>query len=315
VPVVAVCLNPAVDRVVVAPCAAGGGTIRAARVLDTAGGKATHAALVASRFGADVHLVGPLGGQRGLLFAALLRGIGLRVSSVPVGGETRETWTVVDPEVGDVLELIGPAPRLSPDEVEALRVLTVAVLASATDTLLAGSAPEGVGPELYAEIVAHARGRGGRILLDASGDALRAGLAARPHVACPNLEEACAVLGATPPEEPSAASMLEVAAGTQELGAESVVITAGERGALVLSADGEAWHAAAPRRRRVNAVGCGDAFLGALAAALAEGRPLPEAARLATGAAVDKLGRIHPAEVDPAAARALAREVELRRIR
>lgn len=310
----AICLNPAIDRVITAPGAAGGGTVRALRVLDTAGGKATHAAVVGARFGAEVRLVAPVGGERGRTFTHLLEGSGVRIEPVPVGSEIRETWTVVDPEVGDVLEVIGVSPRLSRGEVERLLGVAIDLLGWATEAILAGSAPEGVDPGAYADIVSEARARGIRIFLDAAGDALRAGLRGRPHLACPNILEACLVLGRRPPDEPSLPVALELARGIRSFGAEAVALTAGSWGALLLLPGGAVWWARPPTRRRVNAVGCGDAFLGALAVAIGRGDTFPEAVRWATAAAVDKLGRLDPGEVDPEAACLAVADVELRRV-
>jgi len=57
----------------------------------------------------------------------------------------------------------------------------------------------------------------------------------------------------------------------------------GEAGALLVEADRQSsWPAL--RVDAVDATGAGDAFNAALAVALAEGRPLPEAGRLATAA-------------------------------
>ncbi len=64
-----------------------------------------------------------------------------------------------------------------------------------------------------------------------------------------------------------------------------VVVTLGARGALVVPTDGAAQQVAAPEVEAVDTTGAGDCFCGALAVALAAGRPLIEAARLACAAA------------------------------
>ncbi|MFC9559465.1 ribokinase [Agromyces sp. NPDC056965] len=65
--------------------------------------------------------------------------------------------------------------------------------------------------------------------------------------------------------------------------ARSVVVTLGAAGAVAADATGS-WTAAAPRVTAIDTTGAGDGFTGTLAAFLAEGRPLPEALRLAVAA-------------------------------
>jgi ribokinase len=65
----------------------------------------------------------------------------------------------------------------------------------------------------------------------------------------------------------------------------AVVVTLGADGALLVPADGPAVHVAGHRVKAIDATGAGDTFSGALAAALAEGRPIEAAVRRATVAA------------------------------
>ena len=70
---------------------------------------------------------------------------------------------------------------------------------------------------------------------------------------------------------------------SQGNGTEAVLITLGSHGCQVIGA--KLWSLAAPHVEAVDTVGAGDAFNGALAAALAEGRGLENAAAWATAAA------------------------------
>jgi ribokinase len=79
----------------------------------------------------------------------------------------------------------------------------------------------------------------------------------------------------------------EVERAAEELrrrGPRAVVVTRGEHGALIVDGSGSA-AVPAPAVRAIDASGAGDAFIGALAVALAEGRPLREAAVWACAAA------------------------------
>jgi ribokinase len=62
---------------------------------------------------------------------------------------------------------------------------------------------------------------------------------------------------------------------------EAVIVTLGRDGALVVPRDAEPWSLPAIAAEVIDTTGAGDAFNGALAAALAEGRPLNEAVRRA----------------------------------
>jgi ribokinase len=62
-----------------------------------------------------------------------------------------------------------------------------------------------------------------------------------------------------------------------------VIVKLGDAGALLVEANGQAFWPAL-RVESVDATGAGDAFNAALAVALAEGRSLPEAGRLAVAA-------------------------------
>ena len=75
----------------------------------------------------------------------------------------------------------------------------------------------------------------------------------------------------------------DIAAGSRGLlskGVKAVVVTVGERGAFVTTAD-DHFRVPAPKVKAVDSTGAGDAFNGALAVALSEGEPLASAVRFA----------------------------------
>lgn len=97
----------------------------------------------------------------------------------------------------------------------------------------------------------------------------------------PNETEAAILTG----REVRTAEEAEAAARQlQSAGCSRVIITRGEQGCCVLDGD-VVTHLPAQRVEAIDAVAAGDVFNGALATALAEGRPLIEAARFANAAA------------------------------
>ena len=100
----------------------------------------------------------------------------------------------------------------------------------------------------------------------------------------PNRAEAMALVG-IPTDAPDEPDWDECGIRLSELGAASAVITLGSRGCRVVTALTPNPPIPAPRVEAVDTVGAGDAFNGALAAALAEGRHIDEAAVWACSAA------------------------------
>ncbi|MBC7809517.1 MAG: ribokinase [Burkholderiales bacterium] len=78
---------------------------------------------------------------------------------------------------------------------------------------------------------------------------------------------------------------IAAAKALQRQGPRSVILTLGERGALVLEGDEPPHHVTAPRVQAVDTTGAGDAFVGSLAYFLAAGKPMVEAAQRAVAIA------------------------------
>jgi len=109
-------------------------------------------------------------------------------------------------------------------------------------------------------------------------------------VLTPNAGEAAMLLG-MPANQPSSGETTEFKAARelQRRGARSVVVTLGSAGALVVGETSE--HVPAVKTTPLDTTAAGDAFNGALAIALAEGRKLIDAVRWATHAAAISVTR------------------------
>ena len=122
-------------------------------------------------------------------------------------------------------------------------------------------------------------------------------------VATPNHTELRVLLGRQP-DDPTDDN--DLCAELLRAGVETVVVTQGERGAMIVRADG-IMQIPAIKVEVMDTTGAGDAFSGTLAASLAEGRPLEDSLRRAGGAgalACTRLGVI-PALPNRAALEAL----------
>lgn len=125
----------------------------------------------------------------------------------------------------------------------------------------------------------------------ASREIIEVGLLPLIDVVTPNAGEA-AFLAGLPMDETEAEreeNALRAARALQELGCQEVIVTLGSHGCLVVGE--QAQRVAGRPVQAVDATAAGDAFNGALAVALAEGRSLVDAARWANAAAAISVTR------------------------
>jgi ribokinase len=251
-----------------------GETVIGSAVSVAAGGKGANQAAAAGRLGAGVAMVGRVGddpaGQRQ---RAALAEAGVDVALVqPTPGELTGTATIpVEADGGENLIVVVPGANaaLTPEDADVAAVRRAAVVLLQLETPLP-------------TVLAAAAAAGGVVVLNpAPPQPLPADLLGLVDVLVPNEHELLRLAGA-PAGDRSPAALAGLARG---LGASSVVVTLGARGALLVPADGPALLQAPPPVQPVDTTGAGDCFCGALASALAGGDGLPAAVRYAVAAA------------------------------
>ncbi|GHF57751.1 ribokinase [Amycolatopsis bartoniae] len=236
------------------------------------GGKGANTAVAAAKLGADVALLGAIGDDAyGRLLTESLHGAGVRTELLrTVDRPTGIAYITVTPD-GENSILVSPGANsaLEPDALDGAFARVKVVVASMEIPL-----------PTVERAVAAAADAGALVLLNLSPVAeLAPRTLAALDVLLVNEHEAAALLGSG------------VAPGKLlDLGPRSAVVTLGARGALVLTEDG-ATEIAAPRVEPVDTTGAGDAFTGALAAALATGVTLETAARKAVRVAAISVTR------------------------
>lgn len=135
-----------------------------------------------------------------------------------------------------------------------------------------------------------ARQMGARTILDpAPAQSLPADIMSSVDVLTPNETEACILLGRKPARI-DLAECRQVAGALRALGARSVVLKLGDRGAVYFDGDTEIHQAAYPVQA-VDTTAAGDVFNGALAVALAEGKSRSYAMKFASAAAAISVTR------------------------
>jgi tagatose 6-phosphate kinase len=303
--IVAVALNPALDVTHRVDGVDWAGMNRPAWVRAEPGGKGLNAARALRLLGADVLVVGLIGGSTGDAVRSALAGSGVASAFTDIAGDTRRTFAVVDTGRGDVALFNEPGPPVSVGEYARFRAAYREALAGCDAVVLSGSLPPGLAADAYAGLIRLAAKAGVPAVLDTSGDALRHGAAARPAVVKPNLAELEAAVGrAVPWSGADPAAVAEAAAELRAGGADAVVVSLAADGLLAVTGDGT-WLAAPARAEAGNPTGAGDAVVAGLAHGLALGRPWPERLRQATAlgaaaAAAPAAGDLSRADYDRA---------------
>jgi tagatose 6-phosphate kinase len=283
--ILVVCLNPALDITHHVENVNWAGVNRPTAVYARPGGKGTNVARNLHSFGIEVLLTGLVGGTTGNAVGAGLRRLGVPAAFAAVGGETRRTFSVVDGR-GTVALFNEPGPRVSAAEFTRFRSEFDAALSGASVVVLSGSLPPGLSADAYAGLIAAAAAAGVPAVLDTSGEALRAGVAAGPAIVKPNLDELAALTERSLRTPDGGIDLTAVTAAADALraaGAQAVVASLGPDGLLVVTDDG-CWQARPAAVPAGNATGAGDAATAALVHGLLLGRPWPE--RLAHAAAL-----------------------------
>jgi fructose-1-phosphate kinase PfkB-like protein len=162
----------------------------------------------------------------------------------------------------------------------------------------------------YGKLIAMARKKNVKTLLDADRDALREGIEQRPTLVTPNQQEAERLLGRT---LLTRSHLLEAATQIRAMGADSVVLSVGSRGAIGAYSDG-LLEALPPRVDALCPIGAGDALTAAYTWSYNRKRNHAEALRwgVAAGTASARLPGMSFASL--AQAEEMYRQVEIRRV-
>lgn len=272
------------------------------------GGGGINVARVLHRLGADVLALFTAGGVTGERLSELLAQEGLRAQAVPIGGETRESFTVHEGLSGQDYRFVLPGPALTETEWQACLHHVPSCL-PARFVVASGSLPPGVPSDFHARLAQCTRQAGARFVLDSSGPALAAALQAGVWLVKPSLRELRELTGLPLESEPHwvDATRALILQGQAEI----VALSLGEQGALLVTADA-AWRAQALPVAVASTIGAGDSFLAGLVWALSQSVDLSEALRLAMAAGAAALLTAGTALCQPADIARLAPEVAMR---
>lgn len=300
-------MNPAIDRTITVDRLAFDDRAYILSSKDSPGGRGINAARVIHSFGGKTRAIIPAGGECGARFETYMCDCGFPVSTIPIRNDIRQNLTITDRH-GLTIKLNETGPKLERDEIATIQGTVEKHLAGASWLMLCGSLPPGVPTDFYAKLIKRASRKNIKTLLDTDGDALSEGIEAGPTVVTPNQQEAERLLNTV---LLTRANSLAAARRIHSLGAESVVLSLGSRGAVGATTS-HVWEAVPPRIDAISPIGSGDALAAAIVWSLRKGDAFQDALRwgVAAGSASAKLHGMTFADL--ALTKALREDVELR---
>ena len=279
--ITSVSLNPSIDRTLGVENFTTGGLNRVLSQTDVAAGKGVNVALAAAALGSDSECIGFMYKEGGALFEKRLHEGGVHSDFMWCEGAVRVNVKVFDQTRGEITELNSSGTPVTAEQLTEMTRLVQAHARKSDYLILSGSLPPACPVDYYRTLAEAAEGENCRVLLDADGDRLRAGIKAKPFLIKPNRYELELLTGKT---LDSIDLLLEAAQDCIREGVGAVAVSMGGEGALIT--DGKsAFRTPGLKVEVKSTVAAGDSMIAGMAVGLSRGAALEDAFRLGVAAA------------------------------
>ncbi len=268
-------LNPAVDYFINVKNLVIGAVNRTTNQKINFGGKGINVSRVLKSLGTDSVSLGFVGGFTGDALKDFLTQNGIKNDFVCLEkGNTRINVKLNDTDIN------AAGPDVSADDIQKL-YQKLDNIKNGDILVLSGSAPQSVSKSIYKDIMTLLYPKGVQFAVDAEGDLLLDTLCCKPFLIKPNHHELGAVFG-TPINDFDTA--LFYAEKLQAMGAQNVMVSMGDMGAVLASQEGTAHTCPAPKGKVISAVGSGDSAVAAFLWAYQNGKSYQDCLRYAVAA-------------------------------
>lgn len=248
-----VTLNPSIDFIVRLDHLELGSVNRMTSDDKFAGGKGINVSRILQRLDVDNTATGFIGGFTGRFVEDGLTAEGIKTNFVQVSEDTRINVKI---KAGEETEINGAGPKISDEKLEELKAI-LAGLSSEDTVVFAGSAPSGLGNQVYNTLIPIAKKAGAEVVCDFEGQTLLDSLNYQPLLVKPNNHELADIFGV---ELNGLEDIEKYAREILAKGAKNVIISMAGDGALLVTP--AAAYFAKPIKGTVkNSVGAGDSMV------------------------------------------------------
>ena len=225
------------------------------------GGKGINVSLVLKELGFKSVCLGFVGGFTGDALQNYIAQKGIDCDFVKVKGNTRINVKLNDTDIN------ATGPDISDKNVETL-YKKLENIKKHDVLVLSGSVPKSLPQNIYETILERLKDKGALFVVDAEKDLLLNTLKYNPFLTKPNHHELSDIFDVEINDFDTA---LIYAKKLQEMGARNVVVTLGDKGAVLVCENGETHTQAAPQGDVISAVGSGDSAIAAFLASYLDG--------------------------------------------
>ena len=282
-------MNPCIDVTASIDHFEYGGMNRIKSRREDSSGKGINAAVVLKNMGVPVRAIGMNYTGNGAEFADRLSDQGLSYEAVFAEGKVRENIKLLDLEKSVTTEINQSGVPIDAEHLGQIREKIDEALndESVTAFIMTGSLPPGTPVDFYRSVTERGNEKGIRMMLDAEGAFLLEGIKGKPYLIKPNLFE---FVTAFSPKDTTLGSLVEVSRQIISSGVNTVCISLGADGALLVNAQDAFFCAGVPCEVK-STQGAGDSLLSGICAAIEEGKSPEEQLRYGVSCALGTVVR------------------------
>lgn len=285
--IVTLTMNPALDKSTRTRFVVPEDKLRCETLTVEAGGGGVNVSRAIQKLGGESLLLHVSGGLNGQALQTILQQEQLHERCLPMAGETRESFTVLEEAGNHQYRFTMPGPELRQAEWQGV-LDELTALDPAPDYLVAsGSLPPGVPDDYYLRVAATLADKPTRVIVDTSGRALRSLTDDRNapiYLIKPNLRELGELVGQELQHDSDIVEAARALRNRTQI--EIIVVSLGAAGVLLVSEEIGA-QLRSPTVPIVSKIGAGDSTVAGITLGLARELPLLDAVRfgVAAGAA------------------------------
>lgn len=265
--IVTITLNPALDKSISVPELIPEKKLRALSAKVEPGGGGINISRALKKLGVASEAIILSGGYTGKTLEALLAKEQVEFTAIETTGDTRENFVVFDEDKKLQYRFGMPGESVSDKELELL-MQAIGNCAHAEYIVVSGSLPPGTSIAVFHEIAIIAQRLNAKLIVDTSGDGLKAAVKEGLYLIKPNLRELASLVGK---EWIDMADVIVTARQVIAAGScKAMAVSMGADGAMLITAT-EHFQTVAPKAPVLSTVGAGDSMVAGMLAALTKG--------------------------------------------